>query len=208
MLKAIIFDIDGVLVDSREANIALYKSLTKSAGYNNIKRDDINNCFHLPLKESLEKLLNTNDQVEIQRILDMVKDPKHLKAYLFEFPNELETILEKLHKKYKLAIVTSRIRLGIDHIFDAKDIKHFFDVTVAYEDYNNPKPHPEPLLVAIKKLGVKVDEAVYVGDSNTDIESAKSAGMASIHLSEKVHKDAACGISRFGEVIEAVNRIN
>jgi len=70
---------------------------------------------------------------------------------------------------------------------------------VTYEDYSNPKPHPEPLLVANRKLGIKPQEAVYVGDSPSDIASAKAANMKSIYLSVKPHPDAT------GHIVELKN---
>lgn len=207
MLKAVIFDVDGVLVDSKEANIAFFQALLSKAGYPDIRREDILDCFHLPLWQSIEKLVNTNDQTEVKRIFDMAHDSSLRDKGLLKFPDELEVVLEKLHAKYKLAIVTSRIKVGVDDIFSAKEIGHLFDVVVTFEDYSNPKPHPEPLEVALSKLGIDAIEAVYIGDSPSDVASAKAAGVRSIFLSNEVHEDATSKANDFHELVDVIEKL-
>lgn len=209
MLKAIIFDVDGVLVDSKNANVDLFKRLLVKAGYAEPSIDEILKCFHLPLWQSLEKLTGSDDKNEIQRVFNIVKEPNFRAgtAKFWEFPLKLEEILAELHQKYKLAIVTSRIKIGMDDIFNHRKIQHLFDVVVTFEDYKNPKPHPEPLLIAVKKLNISPDETIYIGDSETDIEAAKKARMRSIHLSVKKHRDASAGITEFGELTSVIKSL-
>jgi pyrophosphatase PpaX len=207
MLKAIIFDIDGVLVDSREANIALFQKLLAKGGYPKPSREDVMGCFHLPLWQSLEKLTKSNDQAEIKRIWELAHDPVLRDGGLLEFPHQLEQVLETLHKQYKLAVVTSRIKAGVEDIFNQKEIRHLFDVVVTFEDYRQPKPHPEPLLVALERLNLTADEAIYIGDSESDIIAATAANMRSIHLSDTKHEHATAGIKEFQELLEAISRI-
>lgn len=207
MLKAIIFDVDGVLVDSKEANIAFFQNLLKKAGYPKASRKEILECFHLALWQSLEKLTGSNDQVEIKRIWDIAQDSSLRNPSLFNFPEKLEDILGELHKKYKLAIVTSRIRVGMDDIFSAKDMRHLFDSIITFEDYKKPKPSPDPLLTALKKLKILPRESVYIGDSESDIIAAKAAGIRSIHLAPNKHKDATAGIKVFQELLPIIESL-
>ncbi|MFO0971379.1 MAG: HAD family hydrolase [Candidatus Saccharimonadales bacterium] len=201
MLKAVIFDVDGVLVDSRNSNVAFFQKLLAKAGYPNITREQVLDCFHLPMRQTIAKLTGTDDEQEIQRIFKLGHDSSLRDSSLFEFHDRLEGILEELHEKYRLAIVTSRIRVGVDDIFSAKEIEHLFDVVVSFEDYKNPKPHPEPLELAIERLGVKADEAVYVGDSASDIEAAKAAGMKSIFFSlDSTNSDATHTVSKLDDI--------
>jgi pyrophosphatase PpaX len=207
-IKAVVFDVDGVLVDSTDSNVALYEILLVKAGYKKPSREEIIACFHMPLWQSLEILTKSTDQREIKRVSDMVYDPDIHTSDLLKFPANLEKILLELHKYYKLAVVTSRIKLGMEHIFDVRDIEHLFDEVVVFEDYKNPKPHPEPLLLAAKRLNVKPSEAIYIGDSHTDIEAAKSAGMKSIHLAPEKNIDADVGITSFGGIVDAVKQLD
>jgi pyrophosphatase PpaX len=206
MLKAVIFDVDGVLVDSKRAVIAFYSSLFKEAGYNDISREDIAKCFHLPLVHSIRELIGCDDE-EVNRIKSLAVNSEHRSRELYEFPEKLDHVLESLYRRFKLAIVTSRIRYGVQHIFDVKEMAHYFDEVIAFEDYSEPKPSPEPLLVALDRLQVSADQAIYIGDSDTDIEAATSAGMPSIHLATKHHKDATHGIERFEELLDVIELI-
>ena len=60
------------------------------------------------------------------------------------------------------------------------ELRRFFEVTVGAEDTERHKPNPEPLLLAIERLGEGVADAVYVGDSPFDVQAAKAAGMGSV----------------------------
>ncbi|HUD10431.1 MAG TPA: HAD family hydrolase [Candidatus Saccharimonadales bacterium] len=208
MIKAIIFDVDGVLVDSQNSNVAFFQKLLSKFGYTDVTREHVLECFHLPMLQTIEKLTGLKDPSEIQRIFDLGSSDMSLRdSSLLDFPEKLEESLEHLHKKYKLAIVTGRIRNGVDSIFSERAIGHLFSEVVAYEDYSNPKPHPEPLLVAAQKLGIKPREAVYVGDSPSDIASAKAANMKSIYLSPEAHIDATGNVVEFKNLLEAIEQL-
>ena len=207
MLKAVIFDIDGVLVDSKEANIDLYKKLLVKAGYPEPTREAILNRFHLPLWQSIEVLTGLADQKEVERIWRMIDEPGIRNPALLKFPTELLDTLTALHRKYRLAIVTSRVRMGVKEVFEAGKIGHLFDVAVAFEDYSKPKPDPEPLLLALKQLGVTAAEAIYIGDSDSDIDAANSAGMRSIHLSRSPHPSATVVAREFKELLQAIHSL-
>jgi pyrophosphatase PpaX len=206
-LKAIIFDVDGVLVDSRAANGAFYIALLEKAGYPKPSRTMVDMCFHLPMWQAIERLTDSQDQVEIGRIWQLGHGGGLYPTHLLKFPPSLVATLATLHEHYRLAVVTGRIREGLETVFSASGITHFFDVTVVFEDYSNPKPHPEPLQIALRKLDLKPDEAVYIGDSLSDIEAAKAAGMRSIHLAPEKHKKASVGITDFEEVSRAIEKI-
>lgn len=204
MIKAVIFDVDGVIVDSRDANVALFKTLLEKAGYPQPTKKAILKNFHLPLWQSLEILTNSSNQNEIKRIWDLAHDPAIRPTHLLKFPEKINEILEKLREDYKLAIVTSRIKVGLESVFMTSNVGHLFECVITFEDYKNPKPHPEPLLLAIKRLEIEPNEAIYVGDSHTDIEAAKAAGLKSIHYAHVKHHDADINVSSFADIVEAV----
>lgn len=208
MLKAVLFDVDGVLVDSSEANIEFYARLLEKAGYKRPPRERIHQQFHLTMWGVIEKLTNSSDSAEIQRIWDMGNDAAMYPSELLKFPDALEGVLGELSRQYDLAIVTSRVKRGVDALYAARDIAKFFKIAVTYEDYVHPKPHAEPLQVALKKLGIQPTEAVYVGDSHVDIESANAAGVWSIYLAPKVNKDATVGVTDFADIPQAVAKVD
>lgn len=206
-LKCILFDVDGVIIDSKEANAEFYAVLLEKAGYKRPPRAEIDKYFHLPMWQGIEKLTGSHDEAEIRRIWQLGHDRSVYPAHLLVFPDSLEGILAELQKQYRLAIVTSRVKDGVESLYTSKDIAMFFDATVTYEDYTNPKPDPEPLQVALRKLGVKPSEAVYIGDSHVDVEAAKAAGVLSIHLAPQKHNDATVGVTNFNEIVDAIDVI-
>ncbi len=211
MIKAILFDVDGVLVDSLKANELYKKKLFRQAGYEDVD-DIIEDSFHKPFKQVVKEVLeskNITDKKEADKLFKLMIDPelRDFQAKYYKFPKDLKEILEKLHERFTLGVVTSRVRLGAEEILNLAEIDKYFDVVISVDDVTNYKPHPEPLQKALKRLGLEAEEAVYIGDSDTDILAAHAAGMASIHLSEVVHEAAHHQIYDFSEIIEGVKAI-
>jgi pyrophosphatase PpaX len=81
----------------------------------------------------------------------------------------------------ELGVVTAKRRATLALAFEVlPQLRRYFDVTVGAEDTERHKPHPEPLLAALERLGSDAADAVYVGDSPFDVQAAKAAGMASV----------------------------
>ncbi|HEX5797162.1 MAG TPA: HAD family hydrolase [Candidatus Saccharimonadales bacterium] len=210
MIKAILFDVDGVLVDSKETVFKFRKKLFKKAGHQDIDEEHLVNGFHLPLKAVVDNALRSKgvkDQKEIERVYNLSFDPAIREGQDFKFPKRLEAILEELHREFKLGIITSRIRFGLDEIFKIRPIEKYFDVVISLDDVKNHKPHPEPLQKALDRLGLKAEESVYIGDSDTDIIAAHAIGMPSIHLGEIRHELAHHQIKSFPEIPNAIKLI-
>ena len=186
MIKAIFFDVDGVLVDSFEANAAWFKEMFETTGYIAPTKEEYRHMFHIALDDMI-RLVAKPDAKEFKRVREISKR--------IPFPFEkmkltkgAEETLKKLAKKYKLAIVTGRDEHGVEELLTFYDLKKYFDIVVHYGHYENPKPHPEPLLKALERLEIHPNEAVYVGDQKTDFESAKAAKIPFILHSEYDYK--------------------
>lgn len=201
MIKAVIFDIDGVLVDSFNANAHYYRDLLNCFGYNLTLEDYKKSFFHLPLKQAIEVLTGEKSETRVEEIWKAGKEFPY-PINLFKNPEGSFEIIKELSRKYKLAIVTSRVRNGVNDYFRFSKLEKYFPVVVTYEDYSNPKPDPEPLLVALQKLGVKPEEAVYVGDALSDFESAKSAGVGFIGF--KTEFPNTKNVKSFNNLYEAI----
>lgn len=211
MIKAILFDVDGVLVDSLKANELYKKRLFRQAGHHDVD-EIIESSFHKPFKQVVKEVLeskNITDEKEADKIFELMLDPqlREFQARHYKFPKDLNKILEKLHKRFVLGVVTSRIKAGADEILGLGAIEKYFDVVISVDDVINYKPHPEPLEKALKKLSLKPEEAIYIGDSDTDIMAAHAAGMPSIHLSEVSHEAAHQQILDFSEIIDGIEVI-
>lgn len=188
-IKAVIFDIDGVLIDSFRSNFKFVKRFLTEAGYKAPTEKQYRKGFHLTLDQVIRVFAGVDDAKEIKRIVRIA-----FKVYTIsekvKLPEDSVFIIKKLSKSYKLGLVTGRIKLGVDEYLDLSKTRKYFKTAVHFSHYKNSKPHPEPLLIAAKRLKVKPSEAVYIGDALTDIQAAKAAGMKVILFSKKNLKGA------------------
>ena len=140
-------------------------------------------------KENAEKLIdkivyeniNENDSQLIKSIQNTYKKFFHYSdeaGDLIHLIPGIKASVEALRKKYKLAIYSNSKRVSIER--DLKEILDKFEFIVSEEDVVKKKPSGEGILIACKKLGIKPSEAVYVGDSQVDIQAAKDAGCKSV----------------------------
>ena len=125
----------------------------------------------------------------------------HKYSFHIKIMEDTRDMLKLLSKKYKLALVTNRgsstIRL-LDHF----NIRNYFDVVVTANDVLHPKPSPEPIRLALKKLKVKSSEAIYVGDAMSDSIAAKRAKVISANLNKKA--DSKYHIKDLKEILKVI----
>lgn len=201
MIKAVIFDVDGTLLDSFEANLKFYQDLMTQSGYGSITRGQYAQLTHLSRREMIRSFINPPSDEEMTRVWalgEIVADESP--AGLLHMPKDAGETVKLLSEKYLLGIATSGL---CDTVYKAPELsvlRHHFRATVCYEDTVNHKPNPEPLLLAAQRLGVSPDEAVYVGDTQSDLQAARSAGMRIIMYGKVPVADADGSASSFKEL--------
>lgn len=181
-IKAIIFDIDGVLADvSNSYRLAIKKTAEFFLGriltmqdVDNIKNRGINDDY-----DAAEILIRENGG-DFRKEVVVKKFQEYYLGRKFDgfLKNEKMIISEKTLKslkKYKLAIFTGRPKLEANFFLDRFKVKKYFKEVVARENVTEAKPSPEGLLKIMKKLNVKNNEVVYVGDNLADLNAAKNA---------------------------------
>ncbi|MDE1825671.1 MAG: HAD-IA family hydrolase [Candidatus Micrarchaeota archaeon] len=207
MIKAIIFDIDGVLLDSQKANGAFFQNVLGDSGYKRPEKRQAYKVFNRTLMDGLRILSKEKSKSKLKKLW--------LKARSFPYPLNLARIpkgeisaIEKLSGSYKLGIATSRVRTGVVKLRAIGLPYDKFGVVVTFEDYKHPKPHPEPLLLTAKKLGVKPCNCIYVGDQHTDMQAAHAAGMRFILYSKKRLKGADMAVSTFPGLLASIKALS
>ena len=209
MIKALVFDIDGVLIDSFDANLKFFQDLLSKAGYKPPTKKEYSPIFHLSMLDVIRICTKSSDEKEIKRVWEMGRSRKvKYPIFLLKTTKDLEKTIIELSGKYLLGIVTNRVKEGIYKIPVLSRLQKYFQITVAYQDTKNHKPHPDPLLLACKKLGVNPDEAVYVGDAQSDIIAGKAAGMKVIFFSQVTNKNADATTSQFQKLPKLVESFN
>jgi phosphoglycolate phosphatase len=201
MLKAVIFDIDGVLLDSFEANLQHARDMAELAGLKAPTEKQYRKMFHLPFRHVFANINRIKTLYQVEQALVKARIEIDYPVHLLKYYDGCNRTLAQLSKKYKLGVVSSRTRRGIKTYLEYSKNKKLFKATISVEDVTNHKPHPEPLLLAAKKLRVKPFEAAYVGDARSDVQAANAAGMLAIAYNQKPIPGATATIRHFKELI-------
>ncbi len=179
-MKAIIFDMDGVLIDATEWH---YEALDKALnlfGFKITKDMHVTEYNGLPTRKKLEMLsIQKGFPRSLIEFTNKVKQ-KYTQDVVFNRckPSfEKQLMLSKLKKEgYILAVCSNSIRESIDLMLSKSGILEYFDFFIGNNEGLKPKPHPDPYLHAFKKIGIEPHEAVIVEDSLPGIQSAKASG--------------------------------
>lgn len=176
VLKAIIFDYNGVLVDDLKFHEEAYWRAGEHVG--------------IPLsRETVRKYLSYSPEQKRKLLYGDISDQtwgeiSRLRArFYFElaergnvvFP-DVEPVLASLAHKYVLALISNTRRDYFARVFPRK-LANLFREMMFLDEIGKPKPSPDPLLMMMERLGIGKDECCYVGDSVLDIQMAKRAGI-------------------------------
>lgn len=206
-VKAILFDIDGVLIDSFQAGHRFFIDVLKAMGRPAPTKEVFKTAFHLPLVPALKYLTKSELTDELERLHEIVDSIHYHTELLSEYPGTKDMLMI-LQKQYKLGIITSRNTDGLTkRYYPFARTESLFSVAITKDDVTHHKPHPEPLLLASKKLRVKPSECVYVGDSHSDIQAGKSAGMKTVLYGGRKNKDADITTSSFKKLPKLIEML-
>lgn len=207
MIKAVLFDIDGVLLDSLYANHQYYSEIFKKFGREFVSPDEYRDKYYsMPVKDVLHNLMGLEGEELEEKFAEAKKIPHY--PNLYKVPEGEKETIEELSKHYKLAIVTGRFDL--QSTFQTTGLGQYFPVTVKFGDYQKPKPDPEPLMIVLERLKMEVNEAVYVGDTEEDLLAAKALKMKFIcfyAVSKKKFAEADANINSFKELPGIIAKI-
>jgi pyrophosphatase PpaX len=177
---AVLFDLDGTLLDSIELILASYHHTIARHGLLPQTDADILAGLGTPLDAQLGRW--TDDLAAIPAMIETYR------AHNFEvhdamvraYPGVTEVVLALREAGTKLAVVTSKRRDGTRRGLAALGLSDAFDVLVCADDVERAKPHPEPVWRALDALDVPRERAVFVGDSTHDMASGRAAGVHTV----------------------------
>ena len=171
--KAILFDLDGTLVNSAPTVLDIINQLRRK-----------NNQNSLQLNPKIEQIISLGGRDMIINLISKDNVDKNLNTFRvmyedYDLANErlfdgVKELLLALRQKYTLAILTNKPKLLVNKTVIHHHIESFFDCLVCREDVMEKKPDPEGFNLILKTLNLVKDEVIYVGDSLVDLELAKS----------------------------------
>lgn len=173
--KAVIFDCDGVLFDSRDANIKYYNHILTHFDLPLMTEREIEYVHMHTASDSLRYILEHTPYLqEALRFARQVDYSKFIGDMMIE-PG-LKGLLSELKPRFGLAVATNRSNT-IGKVLGHHGLDHFFDIVVSSLDVNHPKPHPESLIKIMDFFQIGPLESYYIGDSLVDYQTAIAAGV-------------------------------
>ncbi len=184
--KAILFDLDGTLIESAPDLASALNAMLERLGHREFSQQEIRawigNGAAVLVQRALQKALGREVEMKeeyfneaLKLFLSLYEERMCVETYLFPMVQEtLQTL--KNHGK-KIAIVTNKPSKFIEPILENLQISKYVDYVVGADTLKHKKPHPAPLLHVCDIFGIGVKEALMVGDSRNDVEAARACGM-------------------------------
>jgi len=175
--KYILFDHDGVLVDTEFWYYKAGERALADVGLA-LDKDQYLRDMNQGLGTWAQARAAGIDEQTISRQREIRDDyyQEYLKTEAIEIEGVVDALAE-LSKYVRMAIVTTAKRADFETIHEKRSIKQFMDFVLVREDYGLAKPHPEPYLTGLKRLGATKEQTLVVEDSSRGLKSAVAAGI-------------------------------
>ena len=188
MKKYILFDFDGTLVNTNDVILASWQHTYRHYLGHEMPVDHITSCFGEPLLLTMEREfpgVDPQESADVYRQFQLENADKLVTI----FPGIKELLAGLKAAGYVLGIVTSRTRESALRYMDMFAITSYFSDLVTCDDTTVHKPNPEPILLAMSKLGASAEESIMIGDSPFDIKCANNAGVDSVMVNWRITCD-------------------
>jgi len=178
-VRVILFDLDGTVIDSTEAIIDGFMYTFEKFNLPKPAADDVKKLIGLPLDVMFASL--GVDEGRVWDFVDVYKSRYRVisKEKTVLLPNAREAV-EMAFEFARLGIVTTKTALYSKELLEYFGIMKYFEVLIGREDVKHPKPHPEPVLKALKHMNANHETAWMVGDTCLDMISAAKAGVKGV----------------------------
>lgn len=190
--EAVLFDLDGTLVDSTDLILrGFYYTWESFYGYQPSEASIVA-TIGMVLPEAMVRLakegmgtgriLRRPGTDEVAKMVDRYRQFHHAHhdSLIKSYPGVREMIESVRSAGARLGVVTSKRRWSSERALEMFDLRRFIDVVICAEDTEKHKPHPEPVCRATESLGVPPNRTAFTGDSIHDIEAGKGAGVVTV----------------------------
>ncbi len=220
MIKLLIFDLDGTLIDSSHDITDAINHAVRPLGIRPLTVTEIKEMVGSGITKLIEDLIST------EKIVLDSKQPYNLKeeavnrfleyysAHLLDNTTAYPQVKETLSKlgRYKKAVISNKREGFSKMVLEGVNLLEFFDVVLGSDSISERKPSPVPVFEVLKRLDVSKSETVIIGDSNFDIEAGKAAGVKTVavtygYRSKEALKEADFMIDKFGELLNILPQI-
>lgn len=173
--RLVIFDCDGVLFESRRANEAFYNHIRAHFGLPRLQGDELDFVHRATAEESINYIFSDEKLRAEAQSYRLAADYRPFARLMVMEPCLID-LLKFLKPEFKTAISTNRSNT-IGPLLEDHGLTHWFDMVVSCLDVSRPKPDPESVFLILDRLGMRPEEALFVGDSESDAGAARGAGV-------------------------------
>ncbi len=187
MIKAVLFDVDGTLLDTTEFIMGAFEHTLKTHGVPAVARHEIAKLVGGPILKIYKTLVPDKPPEELFET-HASHQMEHLHT-IKVYPQVLETLKKLKKHTLKIGAITNRTGRNARKSLEITGLMPFIDYLLTKDDVQNHKPHPEPILKALAHFKIKPSEAIMIGDATPDIEAGKNANVKTIGVTYGFGKD-------------------
>jgi phosphoglycolate phosphatase len=205
MIKLVMFDLDGTLVDSSIDITNALNYATEPYAFEKITPARTIMLVGEGVTRLIEKLVGEERSELVPEVLD--RFVRYYSDHLVDFTLPYDGIRETLEKleRYKKAVVSNKTEELSRRLMEKLDLLKYFDMVLGSDSADERKPSPKPLEKVLSAVRVKPDEAVIVGDSNYDIEAGRAAGVYTVAVTYGFRRVEHLGAA--DRIISAVDQL-
>jgi len=190
MLKALVFDLDGTLIDSEQFHLGCWNHILADAGIELDINDWTENYSGIPMPTNAKRLIEKYNlsfaHEELIRKREEVTLSRLQSVDINLMPFAVETLQFFKEKGLKIALVTGSARADVELIFERNGLGKYFDVIITRSEVNDSKPHPESYELCCRKLGLAPHECIAFEDTLNGVRSAKAANLVCYAVQSRV----------------------
>ena len=205
-IRLIIYDLDGVLVDSSDAICLSFNAALEDAGEAPCSDEEIRGMIGVPLDEMYRRVLPRErwGLVEgcFKRYREVFMDVSLEHARIL---HGVEATLSHFEEEsLQQCLATNKSTPEAEKILDHLGIDAYFDLIVGYDDVSSPKPSPEMILLTLDAMGAEPEEAILVEDSPTGLAAGKDAGVFTVAVTTGFHDAGVLADSKPDYIIDEI----
>ncbi len=174
-VKALLFDFDGTLLNTNELIIQTFMHVLNERFPGQFSPKDCLKFIGPSLKQTFNDIAPGEEEALIAKY--RAWNLEHHDELVSQYPDVVSTLEQLKAQGIRLAIVSTKRNDTIDRGLSILGATHLFDVRIGTDDVHNVKPDPEPVLLALERLGINKDDAIMIGDNSHDIEAGHRAGV-------------------------------
>jgi len=216
MLRAIIFDCDGVIADTEPLHLEAFRRVLKDDGI--VVSDDeyFLNYLGLDDRTCFKRAFHLRGlEIDEGRIDEMLSrkagyTDTFMRQGLRLFPG-VKALIQEAAIKYPLAVATSALSREVELVLELSEIRAMFRAVITAEDVTRSKPYPDPYLKALEAINlqragrIEATDCLAIEDSARGIQSARGAGMRSIAVTNTCPADQLAGADHVIETFESLS---